>query len=238
MNMSHVERYFADFLSAMESINSSIYLHSSEEIANIPKNINLPKNLFIIGTVNIDETTYMFSPKVLDRANVIEFRIEHDQMRSFISSQESINFNDLIKKGSNMGQDFVETCNETIDIKQDLSNELINFFSSLQEIGSEFGYRVVSEISRFVYFYQIMTNDPNSAIDAAISQKLLPKIHGSRNKLDKTLNKLASCCLNDDVDDPFEDIIHSDIKFPVSYEKIKRMHFRLLEDGFTSFAEA
>ena len=37
------------------------------------QNLILPKNLFVIGTVNVDETTYMFSPKVLDRANTIEF---------------------------------------------------------------------------------------------------------------------------------------------------------------------
>ena len=73
MNLSHVERYFADFLSTMESKNT-IPLHKIDnEINNIPKTIKLPPNLFIVGTVNIDETTYMFSPKVLDRANTIEF---------------------------------------------------------------------------------------------------------------------------------------------------------------------
>ena len=72
MNLSHVERYFADFLSAMES-KEEIPLHDSEDEKIIPQSIEIPKNLFVIGTVNVDETTYMFSPKVLDRANVIEF---------------------------------------------------------------------------------------------------------------------------------------------------------------------
>ena len=66
MNLSHVERYFADFLSAIES-GESIPLYGNEE------DLEIPDNLFIIGTVNVDETTYMFSPKVLDRANTIEF---------------------------------------------------------------------------------------------------------------------------------------------------------------------
>jgi len=77
MNMSHVERYFADFLSAMESTERTISLHPEGEEwddCDVPASLILPQNLFIIGTVNIDETTYMFSPKVLDRANVIEFR--------------------------------------------------------------------------------------------------------------------------------------------------------------------
>ena len=66
MNLSHVERYFADFLSAIES-NESIPLHGDDEL-------EIPFNLLVIGTVNVDETTYMFSPKVLDRANTIEFK--------------------------------------------------------------------------------------------------------------------------------------------------------------------
>ena len=53
MNMSHVERYFADFLSAMES-GDYISLHSvQEEISGVPSRLSLPANLFIIGTVNI-----------------------------------------------------------------------------------------------------------------------------------------------------------------------------------------
>lgn len=80
MNLSHVERYFADFLSVMES-HRKICLHpGSDKWDGIPSAVNLPKNLFIIGTVNIDETTYMFSPKVLDRASVIEFRVTANEM--------------------------------------------------------------------------------------------------------------------------------------------------------------
>ncbi len=75
MNLSHVERYFADFLSAMES-KEKIPLYPEGTVNNgVPSNLHLPANLFIIGTVNIDETTNMFSPKVLDRANTIEFRV-------------------------------------------------------------------------------------------------------------------------------------------------------------------
>ncbi len=82
MNLSHVERYFADLLSLIESGDSTdLYKpeHDNEGNAILRSKIDpalrLPSNLFIIGTVNVDETTYMFSPKVLDRANVIEFRV-------------------------------------------------------------------------------------------------------------------------------------------------------------------
>ena len=91
MNLSHVERYFADMLSAIES-DEAIPLYegnyddpntwrSTSTKKKIPPKVKLPKNLFVIGTVNVDETTYMFSPKVLDRANVIEFRVESEDMK-------------------------------------------------------------------------------------------------------------------------------------------------------------
>jgi 5-methylcytosine-specific restriction protein B len=90
MNLSHVERYFADFLSIMES-NDSIKLYTGNKRKSIDGleielEMSWPKNLFIIGTVNIDETTYMFSPKVLDRANVIEFRITNDEIKFFLGN--------------------------------------------------------------------------------------------------------------------------------------------------------
>lgn len=75
MNLSHVERYFSDFLSAMES-GKPIPLHKASDEYNgeVPTELKIPENVFILGTVNVDETTYMFSPKVLDRANVLEFK--------------------------------------------------------------------------------------------------------------------------------------------------------------------
>lgn len=97
MNLSHVERYFSDFLSAMES-DEEIPLYkiskdgdSDEELdVVIPESIRLPKNLFVTGTVNIDETTYMFSPKVLDRSNVVEFKPEKDDVLAIMTGASDV----------------------------------------------------------------------------------------------------------------------------------------------------
>jgi hypothetical protein len=94
MNLSHVERYFSDFLSIMESKKidteaSTIKLHANKDGmpstdgnvgGKVEQRIQWPDNLFVIGTVNIDETTHMFSPKVLDRAHVIEFKPNEGQI--------------------------------------------------------------------------------------------------------------------------------------------------------------
>ena len=75
-----VEYYFSDFLSALES-DEPIELMASgveEELLalghdELPAQLKIPPNVSFLGTVNVDETTQSFSPKVLDRANVIEF---------------------------------------------------------------------------------------------------------------------------------------------------------------------
>ena len=93
MNLSHVERYFSDFLSHMETNGDDNLIvldgyENEDEEGNTSANLTYPKNLFVIGTVNIDETTYMFSPKVLDRANVIEFKPDRNDVLAWFSTTE------------------------------------------------------------------------------------------------------------------------------------------------------
>jgi hypothetical protein len=78
MNLARVEHYFADFLSALESgeplsLHENAAIEEGEEEHAVPRRLAIPPNLFLLGTVNVDETTYLFSPKVLDRAFTIEF---------------------------------------------------------------------------------------------------------------------------------------------------------------------
>lgn len=250
MNLSHVERYFADFLSVMES-HQDIFLHAgSESWSDVPANVSLPKNLFIIGTVNIDETTYMFSPKVLDRANVIEFRVTADEMEAFLSNSQPLNVDTLQNAGANMASSFVSIANDKSIVAknvEELNNTLITFFNELKKTGAEFGFRTASEILRFTAI--INRIEPNwkiaQIIDVAIMQKLLPKVHGSRRKLEPILKTLAKLCLKDQKN--LENYlsakkeINSDdneIEFSLSLEKIVRMNQSLLNNGFTSYAEA
>ena len=255
MNLSHVERYFADFLSAMESVDT-IKLYdganrTSTDGKDIPKVISIPKNLFVIGTVNIDETTYMFSPKVLDRASVIEFRVSKEEMDNYLNENLPVKLDQLKAKGSSQAQAFLELSrNEDLTIDEEILNEikaeLVRFFEELREIGAEFGYRSAGEILRFAAVVKKL--DPewkaNKIIDAALMQKLLPKIHGSRRKLEPVLKKLAGLCINGDsnIDSLLtKELTEEDeqlIKYPLAFDKIKRMYSNLLNNGFTSYAEA
>ena len=72
----------------LNSIVKIVCLNSAQNEADVPPEILFPKNLFVVGTVNIDETTYMFSPKVLDRANVIEFTVSGEEIGDFLKDPQ------------------------------------------------------------------------------------------------------------------------------------------------------
>lgn len=236
MNLSVVERYFADFLSAMES-GEPIKLWDNEE-GNVPKEIELPKNVFIIGTINVDETTYMFSPKVLDRANVIEFKIAADEMDNYLGKKVNINLKAGYSACADMAVDFVNKANSQVEKDEKNKDVLLSFFKELKKVNAEFGYRTVNEISRYLHFADGDLED-DSAIDTAILQKLLPKLHGSRKKLVPVLTSMWKLCLNDGVAKEIDaEFNATDFKYPESAEKIQRMYNAVVDNGFTSFAEA
>ncbi len=257
MNLSHVERYFADFLSAMES-DEPIPLHDDrgDWKDEVPHEVSVPKNLFVIGTVNIDETTYMFSPKVLDRAQVIEFYVTQGEMAEFMEKPVKPNLEKLNGRGAGSTNSFVELSRKQYEMPSDMESEIQDvmemFFENLKESGAEFGYRTAHEIFRFCGVLHELTEDESwtydHLIDAAIVQKLLPRLHGSRKKLEPVLDQVAKLCV--DIDEGPEELIeelvnhseripgHESVRFPVSLEKVLRMKKRVMQDGFTSFAEA
>lgn len=279
MNLSHIERYFADILSVIES-GESLELYSGDMAkpenwrktqANIlipPKLKQLPENLFIIGTVNVDETTYMFSPKVLDRANVIEFRTKADELENYLGNSTKPNLSKLDGKGACFGKAFVDMAQKSAlipsDVKVLFNCEILLFFKALQPQGAEFGYRTAYEGLRFIYFYKLLGNHPDGdtswfqgAFDCVIFQKLLPKLHGSRSKLGPVLKKMWFLCVNNlkertgdqlkaaeesarSTDKMAEPILIVPVSapYPLSAEKIGRMWRLLIENGFASFAEA
>ena len=252
MNLSHVERYFADFLSAMES-GGEISFHSGEKEKNgVPPSLTIPENLFVIGTINVDETTYMFSPKVLDRANVIEFRISNPEMEKFLGNPLKPNLKELTGKGSEMAESFMELARKSDFDKTSVNSiniKLIEFFSELKKTGAEYGYRSAYEIHRLID--QLTVIDPkldeNEKLDIAIMQKLLPKLHGSRRKLCPVLLTLGEFCVQlgkfKDIEKEIYsvenfDYIQEAVKFPLSLEKISRMYNGAVDNGFASYAEA
>ena len=246
MNLSVVERYFADFLSAMESKKPiALWKGSADGEGNmaVPNEIQLPKNLYIIGTINVDETTYMFSPKVLDIAHVIEFKIAAEEMASFLETNKKVERHACHSACAGMAEDFLKrttTCAVGADTTS-VQGALNGFFKILKSVNAEFGYRTANEIYRYINNVGDELGK-HGALDTAILQKLLPKLHGSRKKLSPVLSALWQLCFLEGSSIAIESVKDfADVEgliYPISAEKILRMYRAVVDNGFTSFAEA
>lgn len=206
MNLSHVERYFSDFLSAMESGEPiPLYKKDADCESSFPEKIVLPNNLFVTGTVNIDETTYMFSPKVLDRANVIEFKPEmSDVLENLVSSSENASINPA---EPGVAEGFMKLANDVRSgkipdgaekILDEMKPILESLYKELEKYEFEFAYRTVKEIRLYTIAAWLTAEDtkPTSTeiADVQILQKILPKIHGNRKQIGELLDYLEKLC--------------------------------------------
>jgi hypothetical protein len=157
MNLAQPEHYFADALSSMET-GEPLQVHSeADPVEGVPPRIPWPENLYLSGTVNVDETTRPFSPKVLDRANVID-----------MSEVDIVGFaRKLTQSEPDLGTVLDEAC----------LSLLKKLHGALQPHGLHFGYRTVEELARYLHLAKGKTLLPN-ALDVQIEQKVLTKLRG------------------------------------------------------------
>lgn len=271
MNLAHVEYYFSDFLSVLESgrdengfTRESIKLHSIDGLDDPPKEVKLPPNLYIIGTVNVDETTYAFSPKVLDRAFTIEF---HDVLLEEYPPEAISNLpdpgtvtkikEDFTRHGKFLGYSKDELNEAVKSFKEkEYWEELKKMNKALEPYDMHFGYRVIDEIAMFLSKAEeswkkglIEFESEDEIFDLAILMKILPKFHGNRKKLEKPLKEVLKTCLADGIinvdglDDRKViellenwDSMKEEFRFKHTAKKLLRMLRQLYEIGFASFS--
>jgi hypothetical protein len=214
MNLARVEYYFSDFLSAMELRGGTISLRESsapddvdedEADADVPARLPFPPNVLVIGTVNIDETTHAFSPKVLDRANVIVFN-DVDAQR-------------FLEGGGEAAASTFRLANAELDPHAFADREarraaalsrgkdavafaepLVQVHEMLKSHNLHFGYRVLQEMTAFagLALEQVEGDEDEvarSAFDLQLTQKVLPKFNGGR-ELEIPLSHLLAFCLD------------------------------------------
>lgn len=257
MNLSKVEHYFSDFLSCIESrtVNDDgsikqegIHLYSGnhfvstddDEYDEIRSSLELPLNLYVTGTVNVDDTTYMFSPKVLDRANVIEFN--------------EVYLGDMPNDGNfklSKFPDFTTFTKASIDQFDEMGNEaqriIIGLLDILRKSNLHFGYRTISEVSHFVSNAKVNITDNEDielqALDIQILQKVLPKIYGNFAKLNEPLKEIIYFLSgsNEGIEsfnmNQIESLDLDTLIFSRSLEKLIKMYKILSTQGFASFIE-
>lgn len=264
MNLAPVEQYFAEFLSVIESRKQEngkvvtdpiVDYEPTEAYKNLidqlfdddeiraeylkeegGKRLSIPQNLIVVGTVNMDETTFSFSRKVLDRAMTIEMN-EVDLAGGLDQKHEIIgklNFDDLVgtnAEGVDVYSDNQEVCDKAIIYLQKI-NEVLE--------GTPFkvAYRTRNEFLLYVVNNLPYRKDEDGdeldeeevvarALDEITSMKVLSCIEGDDQKVKEEL--LAR--LEQVVTDMLPETLHEK---SVSLAKLKEMKERC-KTGFTSF---
>ena len=177
MNLARVEYYLSDYLSIIESRKKVGQEIITDDIVQFEENnetinLHIPDNIYIIGTVNMDDSTFQFSRKVLDRANTIEFS-DVDLDNLFFENNEEV-------ESLNVSNNFLKTTYlKTMDIEEEyreyakeINKKIIEINEILKKSQKQFAYRVRDEI----LFYMVENKKANLlhediAFDYQIMQK-------------------------------------------------------------------
>jgi 5-methylcytosine-specific restriction endonuclease McrBC GTP-binding regulatory subunit McrB len=269
MNLAHVEYYFADLLSVIESGRDDNGLsreplrltYPDTLVDNAPPSeIYFPPNLYIIGTVNMDETTHAFSPKVLDRAFTIELTDVDFSAYPGSPNGASAELPDAAKH--ELLRTFTRNKRFAVVDKDDIRRivakrpEIRRWLQSLNDLLKRdrfhFGYRVFDEVGQFVFNAGLNGMLAfEEAFDHAVFMKVLPKFTGSRARLRSPLLSVLAWAVSPEAPDPkgvdamFRAILDgadanrpalsTDAFFPHVATRALQMLETLETDGFVSF---
>lgn len=257
MNLAPVEQYFAEYLSVVESrkadgegnvVTDPILKKSGEDwyrvltreltddddVRNrfLEDGICIPQNLIVVGTVNMDETTFSFSRKVLDRAMTIEMN-EVNLEGGLVSRHEKIGKlgeAELIGtavEGVDVYSTYKEVCDKAIAYLQEINNVL-------EGTPFKIAYRTRNEVLLYVVNNLPYKKDNETqeivikrALDEITSMKILSRIEGDADKIGNLLERLT-----DVIKEQLGDVIAEEDS--VSLKKLEEMKKRLYS-GYTSF---
>lgn len=197
--------------------------------------LRLPSNLIVVGTVNMDETTHQFSRKVIDRAMTIEMNIEDAEtpFKNFFEGGDALHYYDN-PQPKDLFLPKVVQASEALSIldaedasylKENVPRLLHSLNSALNGTPFKIAYRVQNEL--ILYFFSLREENPDEAAEALLAQamaailmmKVLPRIEGDEDLLDKPLKALAQFTEN----------------YPQASRKIAEMQERLPQAHFTCF---
>lgn len=197
--------------------------------------LRLPSNLIVVGTVNMDETTHQFSRKVIDRAMTIEMNIEDTEtpFKNFFEGGDALHYYDN-PQPKDLFLPKVVQASEALSIlstedaaylKENVPGLLHSLNSALNGTPFKIAYRVQNEL--ILYFFSLREENPDEAAEALLAQamdailmmKVLPRIEGDEDLLDKPLKALAQFTEN----------------YPQASRKIAEMQERLPQAHFTCF---
>ena len=175
MNISRVEYYFAEMLSILEMPNKDEWIielvpstWKSDPKKIIQGKLKIPANMWYIGTINNDDSTFMVTDKVYDRAMPIDINDKGQVFEAIDTPPMDINYSYLDKI-------FREAMEEHEISKENLEKIEIMDDYVIQHFRIAFGNRIVSHMKKFVPVYVGCGGDEISGIDYFLARKVLRK---------------------------------------------------------------
>ncbi|HLV81591.1 MAG TPA: AAA family ATPase [Chthonomonadaceae bacterium] len=243
MNLAKVEHYLAEILSAMETPNRELLLPNGQAV-------RLPANLFVTGTLNVDEATHSLSRKVLDRANMIslqEVRLREDPAGKRSRKADPLSMPPSIRQALFLQRRVTSVAAARAQLERlgkGRRSLVANVVQALAEIndllephGLHFGYRVRDEALRYCAnsFDQegqgLLTPEApgdrkanlQMALDLQVLQKVLPRFTGSQEQIEQPLEEMLRWARK--------------AGLPQTARRLERLLARVQRDGFASFDE-
>lgn len=200
--------------------------YKTEKIEEGGKRLTIPQNLFVVGTVNMDETTFSFSRKVLDRAMTIE--MNEVKLNTGLNAGDDNEFGYI---GSELMGQAVEGRDIYAD-NQPMCNEVIAYLERVNEVLDATPFKIAYRTRNEFLLYAVnrKTFAPESelwqTLDEMTSMKILSRIEGDTERCEKPLRGLETLLKETLGDDHTAE--------SVSLRKIEEMT-RKLQSGYTSY---
>lgn len=278
MNLAPVEQYFAEYLSVVESrkrqedgtitTDPIVDYSNTDEYKSIidqlfsdddtqrsqyltekgGKRLSIPTNLIVVGTVNMDETTFSFSRKVLDRAMTIEMNEVNlkgglDRRHEKIGKLEKDDLVGEAVEGVDVYDKYEDVCNTAITYLEKINDKL-------EGTPFKIAYRTRNEVLLYVInnlpYNKIEGDDESTykiefvvarALDEITNMKILSRIEGDETKVTTTFLKELGDTIHDGLEAVFAELFdedNDDVYTSVSLAKLEEMKERL-KSGYTSF---
>lgn len=278
MNLAPVEQYFAEYLSVVESrkrqedgtitTDPIVDYSNTDEYKSLidqlfpdddtqrsqyltekgGKRLSIPTNLIVVGTVNMDETTFSFSRKVLDRAMTIEMNEVNlkgglDRRHEKIGKLEKDDLVGEAVEGVDVYDKYEDVCNTAITYLEKINDKL-------EGTPFKIAYRTRNEVLLYVInnlpYNKIEGDDESTykiefvvarALDEITNMKILSRIEGDETKVTTTFLKELGDTIHDGLEAVFAELFDEDdddVYTSVSLTKLEEMKERL-KSGYTSF---
>lgn len=177
MNLSRPEQYFAEFLSALEKndVNDRVISLSESELPNAPKylkegrKIQVPRNVWFIGTANHDETTNEFADKTYDRAFVMNLPRNEETFNIQKLEQANFGVNALQKLFKKAEREYQEITKSLLD---DLKNHHLTLLLE-ENFGLGWGNRFEDQALRFIPVFMACGGSALMALDHLLASRML-----------------------------------------------------------------